>query len=169
MRAPTFLVDFVRWRWTPSVVLVSGSLAFVGFAVLIVPDDLGGVASGADRLSRATRQGVAKKVEAAADESTQPSSDEPAAGPARATPNLHAPPAAGNIVQSIFHPTPKVELPVEPVDPNPPPPPPDTPPPAPTQTVYTLENPPPVPAPGTPVPGDPGFITPPPPPADTGQ
>jgi hypothetical protein len=162
MRAATFLVGLVQWRWTPSVALVAGSLAFVGFAVLLVPEDLGGVASGADRLSRAARQGVAKKVDVPAGDSPEPSADDaqPRAmsphRPAGLSPNLHAAPATNNIVQSIFHPTPKAELPVEPVDPNPPPPPEPPPLPAPTQTVFTLENsePPPV-EPQTPQPAPP--------------
>jgi len=149
MRAQNFLVGLVQWRWTPSVVLVAGSLAFVGIVVLIVPNDFGGVTSGADRVSRAARQNVAKKVEGPVGESSPSVTDdmEPAAiSPQRtgAFPPPAAPPAH-NIVQSIFHPTPKTELPVEPVDPNPPPPPEPPPLPAPTQTIYTLENPPPPP------------------------
>jgi hypothetical protein len=47
-----------------------------------------------------------------------------------------------NVVQSIFHSAPTIELPVEPPDPNPEPPPPEPPPPPPTATIFTLENPP---------------------------
>jgi hypothetical protein len=145
MRAPIFLVGLVQWRWTPSVVLVAGSLAFVGIVVLIVPDDFGGVTSGADSMSRAARRNVAKKIEGPVGESPPSIADdrEPAAiSPQRAAEFPPAPvPPAHNIVQSIFHQTPKVELPVEPVDPNPPPPPEPPPLPAPTQTVFTLENP----------------------------
>ena len=120
----------------PSVVPVVGSLAFVGFAVLVVPDDLGSVGTGADRLSRAARQGVAKKVATPSGDSPEPSADE--MDPQTTSPQRPAalPRAPGNnIVQSIFHPTPKTELPVEPVDPNHPPPPAAPPLPAPTDTV----------------------------------
>lgn len=55
MQAPDWAVRMIRWRWTPSVALVSGSLVFVAFAVAIVPDDLGAVASGAESSSRRAR------------------------------------------------------------------------------------------------------------------
>jgi hypothetical protein len=55
------------------------------------------------------------------------------------------PASPGNIVQSIFHSAPKIELPIAPVDPEPQPPPPPPPPPPPTATIFTLENPPPAP------------------------
>ena len=163
MRAPALIISLVQWRWTPSVVLVAGSLAFVGIVVLIVPDDLGSVASGADRLSRAARQGVPKKLAGTSDESLPPSTDEepPAVSPQRpaALPPTPRTGPVNNIVQSIFHPTPKVELPVEPVDPNPPPPPPAPAPPPPTATTFTLETPPPAPAEPAPTPAEPQGTT----------
>jgi len=137
---------FIGWRWTPSVALVSGSLAFVAVAVAIVPDDLGAVGSGAERLKRATRSRVASDAvstnEAASDSSND---DESASGPRgrrrSVAHNEGASAAPDNVVQSIFHSGPKVELPVAPVDPEPQPPPPPPPPPPPTATIYTLQNP----------------------------
>ena len=141
MRAPGFMISFVQWRWTPSVALVVGSLAFVGIAVLVVPDDFGSVTSGADRMSRtATRGRMATNVEPASDPS--PIDEEVPSGPGEHR-AAALPRKSSNIVQSIFHPIPKTELPVEAVDPNPPPPPPEAPPPPPTNTIYTLPTPPP--------------------------
>jgi outer membrane biosynthesis protein TonB len=141
MRAPAFIVSFVQWRWTPSVALVVGSLAFVGIAVLVVPDDFGAVTSGADRMSRTgSRNRMGTTVEPAADTSSI-DEEAPSAPGERHTAAL--PRKSSNIVHSIFHPVQKTELPVEPVDPNPPPPPPEVPPPPPTNTIYTLPTPPP--------------------------
>ncbi len=154
MRAPPFIVRLVQWRWSPSVALVVGSLAFVGIVALIVPDDFDGVTAGADRMSRAAARGrVTKNADSVTETSPLPESEDEAAPPS-AEHRLSALPKR-NIAQSIFHPSQKTELPVEPVDPNPPPPPPEAPPPPPTNTIYTLPTPPP-PAP----PPEPGVLEP---------
>ena len=156
MRAPTWIVRFVTWRWMPSVALVVGSLAFAGVAILVVPDDFGGVASGVDNLSRATRSRVATNLQAPAEEAEPSTTGEIEAAPTMPPHRLHSPRLPSHdVVQSIFHST-RAELPVEPVDPDPqqqPPPPP--PPPAPTATIFTLDN------TNTPMPTN---LTPPPPP-----
>src|SRR5262245_34617433 len=100
MRAPAFLVSFVQWRWTPSVVLVLGSLAFVGFVVLIVPEDLGSVTSETDRLSRAASRGrVTKDTEPATDSTPVIGEDETSVPAEHRTASL--PKSRHNIVQSI--------------------------------------------------------------------
>ncbi|HEX3776037.1 MAG TPA: hypothetical protein VHV51_16310 [Polyangiaceae bacterium] len=38
MRAPQILTDFFEWRWAPCVALTAGSLAYVGLAVLFIPN-----------------------------------------------------------------------------------------------------------------------------------
>jgi hypothetical protein len=152
MQAPVWATRIVGWRWTPAFALVAGSLVFVGVVVAVVPEDLGAVGSGAERLSRATRSRVGTNAEATlganADSTFEatPSGDDDSVRAARVG-RGHAviPASPGNVVQSIFHAAPKVELPVEPVDPTPQPPPPPPPPPPPTATIYTLENPPPPP------------------------
>ena len=137
---------FIGWRWTPSVALVCGSLAFVAVAVAIVPDDLGAVGSGADRLKRATRSRLSTNAASTNDAVSDSNGDEESASGARerrrsAAHSEGAPADPGNVVQSIFHSAPKIELPIAPVDPEPQPPPPPPPPPPPTATVYTLQNP----------------------------
>jgi hypothetical protein len=151
MRAPVFFVSLVQWRWTPSVVLVVGSLAFVGIVVLVVPDDFDSVTSGADQVSRAATRGRMAKNNEPVTEASLPSEIEDEV-PESAAEQVRAalPKRGNNIVQSIFHPVQKVELPVEPVDPNPPPPPPEAPLPPPTNTIYTLPTPPPAPPPTPP-------------------
>jgi len=155
MQAPFWVVRLVSWRWMPSVALVVGSLAFVGIAVLVVPDDLGNVASGTERLSRATRDRGSTSVQPVSEEAVLPSSEDEPGAPLPA--HRVVPPAArgGSMVESIFHPIPRTELPVAPVDPEPQPPPPPPPPPPPTATIYTLENPPPIPSNFVPPPPDP--------------
>ncbi len=37
MRAPQMVNDFFEWRWAPCVGLTAGSLAFVAFALLLIP------------------------------------------------------------------------------------------------------------------------------------
>jgi hypothetical protein len=125
-------------------VLVVGALAFVGVVVLIVPDEFGSVTSGADRISRAATRGrVANNVESVAEPSPTVGEDEPPVSPVDHRTAAALPRKSHNMVQSIFHSVPKMELPVEPVDPNPPPPPEAPPPPPPTNTIYTLPTPPP--------------------------
>jgi hypothetical protein len=179
MQAPAWAVRLVGWRWMPSVALVSGSLAFVGIAVLVVPDDFGNVAGGSLQSSR-SRSRLAENAGSTKDSSFElPSfksllpgqNDEESSPPTRQA----ASPVAdeNNVVQSIFHSAPTIELPVAPPDPNPEPPPPEPPPPPPTATIFTLPEPPPVPtpapntppvaapeAPGPIVPGAPTPITP---------
>jgi hypothetical protein len=154
MQAPFWVVRLVSWRWMPSVALVVGSLAFVGIAVLVVPDDLGNVASGTERLSRATRDRASTSVQPVSEEEGLRRSED---GPSTPLPAHRLVPqtAKGSMVESIFHPIPRTELPVEPVDPEPQPPPPPPPPPPPTATIYTLENPPPPPSNFVPPPPDP--------------
>lgn len=192
MQAPAWVSGFVQWRWMPSVALVSGSLAFVAIAVLVVPEDFGSVAGGSLRSSR-SRSRLAENAGSTKEPSfSLPSfkallpgqSDEESSTPTR----RGASPAGdeNNVVQSIFHSAPTIELPVAPPDPNPEPPPPEPPPPPPppTATIFTLPEPPPTPEqqaasmnappvsdppPGV-VPGAPTAITPgaqavPPPPA----
>src|SRR5262245_41304703 len=161
MRAPSFVASVVQWRWTPSVVLVAGSLAFVGLVVLVVPDDFDSVTSGADKVSRAAARGrMTNSAESVTDTSFASAEDEPTP-PSADHRTAALPKRANNIVQSIFHPIQKTELPVEPVDPNPPPPPPEAPLPPPTNTIYTL----PTPTPPPPVPPNP-LAVPAAPPAD---
>jgi hypothetical protein len=40
MRVPLPIKDFLAWRWAPCVALTSGSLAFVGLAVLLIPSQI---------------------------------------------------------------------------------------------------------------------------------
>ncbi len=40
MRAGQIVRDFFEWRWAPCVALTVGSLAYVGFAVLLIPSQL---------------------------------------------------------------------------------------------------------------------------------
>jgi hypothetical protein len=156
MRAPTVIVRFLQWRWTPSVLLVVGSLVFVGIVVLIVPDDFDSVTSGADRVSRAAARGrAAKNVESVTDPSLPSAGEDDSPTPLSERRTAALPKRGHNIVQSIFHPIQKPELPVEPVDPNPQPPPPPPPPAPPTATIYTLENSPPAPPNPLAVPGAP--------------
>jgi len=42
MRAPQLVTDFFEWRWSPCIGLTAGSLAFVAFAVLLIPTRIGG-------------------------------------------------------------------------------------------------------------------------------
>jgi outer membrane biosynthesis protein TonB len=146
MRTPALIISLVQWRWTPSVALVVGSLAFVGIVILVVPDDFDSVTSGADQVSRAAARGRMTKNAESVTETSLPS-DTGDEVPESAAEKLRAglPKRGHSIVQSIFHPVQKAELPVEPVDPNPPPPPPEAPLPPPTNTIYTLQNPPPAP------------------------
>ncbi len=37
MRAPSWLRDFVRWRWSSCVALIAGSLAFIAIVLLLMP------------------------------------------------------------------------------------------------------------------------------------
>jgi hypothetical protein len=150
MQAPVWATRIIGWRWTPAFALVAGSLVFVGVVVAIVPDDLGAVAAGAERFSRATGARLGTKAASTLETSSSPSNDESTseAREQRRAARLGAgaePGETGNVVQSIFHSAPKIDLPVEPVDPTPQPPPPPPPPPPPTATIYTLENPPPPP------------------------
>jgi len=165
MQAPAWISEFVRWRWMPSVALVSGSLAFVAVAVLVVPEDLGSVTGGSRQSSRSRlveNEGSSNGsgFELPSFKSLLPGrSDDDSSTPTRqaASPVRDE----NNVVQSIFHSAPTIELPVEPPDPNPPPPPSDPPPPPPpTATIYTLPTPP--PAPPTPAlapPSEPQGIT----------
>ena len=146
MQAPAWISGFVRWRWMPSVALVSGSLAFVVIAVLVVPEDFGSAAGGSLQSSRsrsrlAENAGSTKESSFKALASGQ--SDEESSTPKRQP----ASPVAdeNNVVQSIFHSAPTIELPVAPPDPNPEPPPPEPRSPPPTATIFTLEHPPPTP------------------------
>jgi len=41
MRASQVIRDFLEWRWTPCVALTAASLAWVGLAVLFIPNRLG--------------------------------------------------------------------------------------------------------------------------------
>jgi hypothetical protein len=159
MQAPAWISGFVRWRWMPSVALVSGSLAFVGIAVLVVPDDFGSVAGGSLQSSRsrsrlAENAGSTKESSFASFKALLPGqSDEESP-----TPTRHAASPAGdenNVVQSIFHSAPTIELPVAPPDPNPEPPPPEPPPPPPTATIFTLPAPPEAPSPPPVLPAEP--------------
>jgi hypothetical protein len=143
MQAPAWISGFVRWRWMPSVALVSGSLAFVAIAVLVVPEDLGSAAGGSLQSSR-SRSRLAEDAGSRKESSFLPGpSDEDSSTPKRQA----ASPVGdeNNVVQSIFHSAPTIELPVPPPDPNPEPPPPEPPPPPPIATTFTLENPPPAP------------------------
>jgi hypothetical protein len=153
MQAPAWISGFVRWRWMPSVALVSGSLVFVALAVLVVPEEIGSVAEGSLRSSssRSRLENADSKKESGFElpsfQSILPGEkdEEPP------TPTRQVAGGQSNVVQSIFHSAPAIALPVEPPDPNPPPPPPEPPPPPPTATIYTLENPPPPPPnPGAP-------------------
>jgi len=172
MQAPAWISGFVRWRWMPSVTLVSGSLAFVAIAVLVVPEDLGSVAGGSLQSSR-SRSRLVQNASSTKESSFElPSfksllpgqSDEEPSTPTRQA----ASPVAdeNNVVQSIFHSAPTIELPVAPPDPNPEPPPPEPPPPPPpTATIFTLPTPPDTPPPVLPaapavVPEVPGAIVP---------
>ena len=40
MRMPPLIKDFLAWRWAPCVALTTGSLAFVGLAVLLIPGQI---------------------------------------------------------------------------------------------------------------------------------
>lgn len=40
VRAPTWLTDALRWRWTPTIALILGSLLYVICAMLFVPSDI---------------------------------------------------------------------------------------------------------------------------------
>lgn len=51
MRAPQLVTDFFEWRWAPCVGLTAGSLAFVGFAVLLIPTRIGGEPRAVNTLS----------------------------------------------------------------------------------------------------------------------
>jgi hypothetical protein len=141
----------------PSVALVSGSLVFVALAVAIVPDDFGAVASGTERVTRASRSRLGTGTVSTGDEPSSMSDDQSgsvrrAARRAATAAESPSEPAPGNVVQSIFHAAPKIELPVEPVDPTPQEPPPPAPAaPPPTATIFTLPSPPP-PAPTPPSP-----------------
>lgn len=42
MRAPKLLLDVAAWRWSPTVALLAGSLAYVASAVIAIPDRIGG-------------------------------------------------------------------------------------------------------------------------------
>jgi hypothetical protein len=135
----------------PSVALVSGSLAFVAIAVLVVPDDFGSAAGGSLQSSRSrsrlvenTGSSKESSFELPSFKALMPgqSDEEPS------TPTRQAASPVGdetNVVQSIFHSAPTIELPVAPPDPNPEPPPPEPPPPPPTATIFTLPEPPPTP------------------------
>jgi hypothetical protein len=160
MQASAWINGLVRWRWMPSVALVSGSLAFVGIAVLVVPEDFGSIAGGSLQGSRSRSRlvenaGSTKESRFALPsfKALLPGSDEESSTPTRPA----ASPVGGenNVVQSIFHSAPTIELPVAPPDPNPEPPPPEPPPPPPTATIFTLPEPPPatvepMPPPNTP-------------------
>jgi hypothetical protein len=140
----------------PSVALASGSLAFVALAVLLVPDDFGSAAGGSLQSSR-SRSRLAENAGSTKESSLGLPSlkgllpgqrdEESRASKRRAGAPVED---ESNVVQSIFHSTPTIELPVAPPDPNPEPPPPELPPPPPTATIFTLESPPPPPPPPPP-------------------
>ncbi|HYP99492.1 MAG TPA: hypothetical protein VER96_12550 [Polyangiaceae bacterium] len=41
MRAPQWVSEFFEWRWAPCVGLTAGSLAFVAFALILIPTHFG--------------------------------------------------------------------------------------------------------------------------------
>jgi hypothetical protein len=166
MQAPVWISGFVRWRWMPSVALVSGSLAFVALAVLVVPDDLGSVAGGSLQSSR-SRSRLVENADSTKESSfSLPSfksllpgeSDDESSPPTRqaASPVRDE----NNVVQSIFHAAPTIEIPVAPPDPNPEPPPQDAPGPPPTATIFTLPAPPEAPSPPPVLPAEPPAVVP---------
>ena len=159
MQAPLWATRIVGWRWTPAFALVAGSLAFVGVVVAIVPDDFGAAVAGTKGLSRTPRSRLGTNA-ASTLETSSSSSDHDAVSNTRDQDRRAGigSDGPGNVVQSIFHSAPKVELPVEPVDPTPQPPPAAPPPPPPTATVFTLDTPAPTP-PAPEPPSEPQGIT----------
>ena len=51
MRVPPPLTEFLAWRWMPCAALTAGSLAFVAFAVLLIPSQFDGAPSSAPSVS----------------------------------------------------------------------------------------------------------------------
>src|SRR5262245_2593337 len=150
------IVRIVRWRWTPCVALVLGSLAFVLAAFAIIPERIGGISVQSQRRvafdvgqrlpSGALRNDLSGEISGGAKPSlVSPIVPSPVAQEAVSVPPVRT--ANGSlVVQSLFPSTPPAELPVAPPDPSPPPPPEPPPPPAPSATIYTLPAPPPPPA-----------------------
>ena len=166
MQAPAWIGGFVRWRWMPSVALVSGSLAFVAIAVLVVPEDLGSVAGGSLQSSRSRSRLVENAGSTKESSFELPSFKSLLPGQSDEEPSLPTRQAASpvvdekNVVQSIFHSAPTIEIPVAPPDPNPEPPPPEPPPPPPTATIFTLPAPPEAPSPPPVLPAEPPAVVP---------
>src|SRR5262245_33666902 len=120
MQPPAWISGFVHWRWMPSVALVSGSLAFVAVAVLVVPDDFGSVTGSLPRGNRSPSR-LAENSDTTKESSFEFSSFKkmlPGLGdeePSTPTRQAAAPVVdEKNVVQSIFHSAPPIEIPVAP-------------------------------------------------------
>jgi outer membrane biosynthesis protein TonB len=158
MRAPQIVRDFLEWRWAPCVALTAGSLAYVGFAVLLIPSQIDGGSRTSDLPASFDRSATLPNTAFAAS-LTQNS---PAAPPTVHEPMHRSPPPAPN--DPVGVPRRGFSPPIEQPDPPPPPPPP------PSQPVQAA--PPPMPQPVVNVPppqppaDQPATPAPPPPPAN---
>ena len=112
----------LTWRWAPCAALVLGSLSFVAFVTLVVPEHIGGMVDGAGRasslrLGNSLARSRTTKTEAPADYSGESASESVAAPAPAPSPVTHVAQLTGdNYPRRGFSP---------PLDrPAPPPPPP---------------------------------------------
>lgn len=160
----------LAWRWTPFAALVLGSLSFVGFVTLAVPDKIGGALEGASssqlRLGNHLGRAQSPRSGAADTGSDVSTSDESNLGTSSPPPPSPGTQVATHSPQSSY-PKRGFSPPLErPAAPPPPPPPVAVAPPTPEPPQPVLNVPPPQDAP--PPPPQPVAITPdaPPPPQD---
>jgi hypothetical protein len=116
----------LAWRWTPFAALVLGSLSFVGFVTLAVPDTIGGALEGAStsslRLGNHLGRAQPPHPTTADGTSDLSTSDESSLGS-----SSPAPPSPGTQVATLSpqsYPKRGFSPPLERPDPPPPPPPP---------------------------------------------
>ncbi len=76
MRAPQMVNDFFEWRWAPCVGLTAGSLAFVAFALLLIPTRFDGEPRTARTLSAFDSPRTQRALYASSLARTVPEADE---------------------------------------------------------------------------------------------
>jgi hypothetical protein len=121
MRAARIVRDFLEWRWAPCVALTAGSLAYVGLALLLIPNELGSGSSSADGTAIFARPTQLPNTAFASSLARSPFESTPSTH--EAAPHPTAPPRAPEApVRRGF--SPPIEQPEAPPPPPPPPPPP---------------------------------------------
>jgi hypothetical protein len=144
MATPKFISEFFSWRWMPCVLLASGSLVYVGLALLLVPSGEESH-SGSDSASATLRGSQSPSFGSSLFSSSHAKTldQTTAAATAAAAAVVAASPAPGGISRRGFSP------PIEHAAPPPPPPQPPLPPPIPLPAGTSEPAPPTAPAPPT--------------------